>query len=593
MNEPVASSNALIDDAGTGNRRHGWRRWLNLNTFGLVLLLGVTGWSLLRIATNQAKLNDPTLKYVRICHWQLESGFREALQAVIDDYNTLHADQKVKVMQMAVTEKIYPQWLNVNLIAGNAPDIAQLGGQIKQAGGTADAVARNFLPLGREILKPNPYNAPKYLDEIDPLLDTPALRQRLAEGSWRETLTDGMRGGWRQDLQDYYGISTAFFTSRLACNMTLLKEATGRDEPPRTLGEMLVACERLRAWGKEQGKTIDPIASASYHPGMFFGSFASGFLYRLQDRLDRNLDGQVTSMESWAALQDGLVKLDEPMIAAYYALCLKIVAQFNPNYTAMDRDQALAAFVAGRSAFLAAASWDAGSIASACKNRVDYRLMTFPLPAADEPEAFGELGTVYGQSIGFSEASGSGGATFGITKTAQYPDIALDFLRFLSSHKYNQRFAIRNGWLPITVGSLPADHMRIYMPNPYGVSSGFNADNGGDLEIFMEGKRRLFLNSEISYQDVVDTVTAKLNDPGIGVDNLWLSSYTSIRGEERSIERTIAVQSWRELVGKGQPDTPDRVREILVDQTLRNHGNGVKLEFSKRNPNRSFPPEGK
>lgn len=591
MNEPVASSTAMIDDAVGGPRRHGWRRLVNLNSFGLALLLAVFGWSLLRIAINDKKINDPNLKYVRIAHWQLEAGFREALDEVINEYNRLHASDHVKVLQMGVTEKVYPQWLNVNLIANNAPDIAQLGGQIRQAGGTADAVARNFLPLGREILKPNPYNAPQFLDEIDPSLDTPHLRKQLSEGTWRDTLTDGMRGGWKQDLQDYYGISTAFFTSRLACNMTLLKAATGRESPPSTLGEMLTACDALRAYGKQIGTTIDPIAGAAYHPDMIFNSYWPGFTHRLLDKLDLDLDGGVSPLESWSALQEGRLRLDDELLTQYFTLCQTIAKQFNPNYTAMDRDQALAAFVAGRSAFMAAGSWDAGSIAKACEGRVTFKMLPYPMPAAGDP--FGQYGTVYGQSLSGSEAESAGGASFGITKTAKHPDIAIDFLRFLTSHKYNQRFNKKNGWLPITVGSLPSERMLAYMPNPYGVNSGLALMNGGDLETIFTGKRKLFLNGEIAIKDFTDPVTAKLDDPGIGVDNIWLGTFGGMRSEERSIERTIAVQSWRLLTNQAQADTADRVRETIVDQSLRNHGNGVKLDFSRRNPGRSFPPEGK
>jgi len=145
-----AYSRAKPTDAAEAPR---WRSWINTSMLGLLLLVGACGWSLLRVLSIQNEINDPTVKTIRICHWQLESGYREGLQQVIDAYNTLHAADRIRVLQVPVTEKVYAQWLNVNLIADNAPDIAEMG---KARLAQGENVAKYFMPLGREILAPNP-----------------------------------------------------------------------------------------------------------------------------------------------------------------------------------------------------------------------------------------------------------------------------------------------------------------------------------------------------------------------------------------------------------------------------------------------------
>ena len=187
----------------------GWQRWINTSMLGVLLLVGACGWSLLRVLSIQREINDPTVRTIRICHWQLESGYREGLQQVIDAYNALHAAERIRVIQVPVTEKVYAQWLNVNLIADNAPDIAEMGKARLVEGENA---AKYFLPLGREILAPNPYNAPELLVELKHR--DPALIARLSTAPWRDTLIDGMQGGYLGDLQDYYAVPSSFFTQR-------------------------------------------------------------------------------------------------------------------------------------------------------------------------------------------------------------------------------------------------------------------------------------------------------------------------------------------------------------------------------------------
>lgn len=548
------------------------RRFPMLDAIGLALLVAACGWSLWRVLGIRREAAAPGVRTVRIAHWQLEVGFREALQAVIDDYNRLNAHRGVRVVQVPVTEKIYPQWLNVNLIADNAPDLAELG-QAKLAS-AGESLAKYFLPLGREIAQPNPWNAPEHLDEI--ALEDPAARAalaaRLSTAPWRETLLDGMQGGWRPELQDYYSVPTSFFTVRVFYNKDLLRAALGSDEPPRTLDALFAACERLRAWARANGVArFDPIAGTRYHRTIFTDAYRIPFTAGYRDALDLDLSGDLSSLESWAGFQSGRARMGDAPIRDYHLAMRDLCAQFNRNFAAMDRDQAIAAFAQGRTAMMASGSWDAGSVFAGARD-VAVGVTAFPLPAPG-----GRYGR-YGP-WGGNEAGANGGAAFGIVKSSRHPDVALDFLRFLTSHKWNQRHNRANAWLPVVIGATPDAAMAPFMPDPYGLMERIAWTQGFDLETRWNGLLDRWLGREsdlLDYDAFARRAEALIADPAIGVDRVWARHLEQQRDNVRALERTIAVHTFRALAGTGDEGTAARVRETILDQALLNDGGAVR-----------------
>ena len=81
------------------------------------------------------------------------------MQRVIDDYEKmwLAKGKKVRVLQQPVTEKVYAQWLNTHLIAGDAPDISEQG-MSSMLNNNPTYTARYYLPLTNIVNKPNIYN---------------------------------------------------------------------------------------------------------------------------------------------------------------------------------------------------------------------------------------------------------------------------------------------------------------------------------------------------------------------------------------------------------------------------------------------------
>ena len=96
---------------------------------------------------------SPDTRVITIAHWQLEDGFREGIDAAIAEYEKRKAGQgvKVKVRQVAIPVRGYPQWFLTQLIGGNPADILEVTG-------SSDILNQYFTPLSPYIGSPNPWN---------------------------------------------------------------------------------------------------------------------------------------------------------------------------------------------------------------------------------------------------------------------------------------------------------------------------------------------------------------------------------------------------------------------------------------------------
>ncbi|HEY3593324.1 MAG TPA: hypothetical protein VGL13_05605, partial [Polyangiaceae bacterium] len=68
------------------------------------------------VARNERAAHHPGKTVLRFLHWQLEAGYRTAIDRAIQDYERLHPD--VEIVQMAVSDIVYDQFLNTNLVSG-------------------------------------------------------------------------------------------------------------------------------------------------------------------------------------------------------------------------------------------------------------------------------------------------------------------------------------------------------------------------------------------------------------------------------------------------------------------------------------------
>ena len=523
-----------------------------MNTLGVLLVAGAMIVSMVRVLSIREQLFDPDKTIIRICHWQLELGYRQALQNVIEEYEKLHPGVVIK--QMPVTEKIYGQWLNTHLISGTAPDIAEMG-MAKLASDT-QYLARFFLPLTELIDQPNPYNA----------------ETEMADWPWRETFIDGMRGGYRVELQDTFSAPTNVHTSRIYYNRDLLRQITGSDAAPQTMGKLLAMCDRIREYARETGlgDRMIPIASSRYNTPQLLNRYRVPFTAALEAELDLDLDGVITDWEGYTAFVEGKVSYAHPNIRAFYECTRVLSDQFNPGFMSMGREDSTFMFIQQNAVMVCTGSWDSMSLFAQAE--FDVGVFGFPLPAPGE--RWGEL--VAGR---LNEATTAGSGLYGICKQSRHAEKAIDFLRFLTSRKQNEAFSRGASWLPVTVGARPSEPMVPFMPDPIGFASGCRLSYGSLSGTVLGGQEWKYFSGEIEYDELAQNVEEALRDPRRGGDKAWAEEYDSVKRWCRNQDRVLAVQSIRVFTSPEARDAPIKYRQALLQQVRRHNGGELRHRF--------------
>ena len=523
-----------------------WTRHLNLNLVGVLLLAGafVVSLGMVVARTVEEGSGDGSggrKRIVQIMHWQLEPGYRDAMQHAIDDYNALpHVrEANVEVRQLDITERVYAQVLNVHVISGTAPDLCEQGmsSMVRGAG-----VAQHFSSLAEVSGEPNRYNAPAYLPEG---LDS-ELAELLATDAWRNTLIDGMQGGWNPQLQDFYSVPTSFFGSvKIYYNVDLFRaakrqlrgaiaaaeppawyrellltgdasspgERTGyvtdtpelrewirSDRRPDTLGRMLMLCEAVNRVALETGAAnLVPIAGSSDTEQLFAKRYGVPFTSPYVEGVNLDENTGVTAYETWLGWRANDWSFDDPRLRAYFDCLQAICRQFPAGFLGLDREQARRRFVNEQAAMIVSGSWDAKSLFDAAEGTpVDARNPALPGETLTEVDGSARRGFRFDVEVmdfpmpgpderwhGWithpaSDAQANGGAPYMLYKRSPNKKWALDFLQFLTSFKVNQRFNAEAGWLPIVVGADPVPRLRPFAPRADGFAIGDRLDFDGN-----------------------------------------------------------------------------------------------------------------
>lgn len=482
---------------------------------------------------------------LRIAHFQLEAGVREALDEIARRYRERHPN--VRIVQMQIPEKIFRNWRLTQLVGRTPPDLMQLGAGISEA-----QLARYFLPLSDLANQPNPHNA-----------GTPLEKARL-----RETLFDGMQAGLGGDaggggLQvEYYGVPITAGTFRMFYNTELLREITGKTEVPATYEEFVRLCGQAREFSRRTGRKILPLGGSGQNANLLMDFLFSGQTQRLlQEKINKT--GQMSSLPSPArvarAYREGLWSLRSPEVLSGLELVRRTAGAAKPGFDQLQRDDAVFHFSQGSELAIPAGSWDAVSLQTFCP----FSLSVGPLPLPDtaDPE-FGKfaLGRI-------SEAERGGILTFGIPRDARHPEIARDFLLFLASAGMNKVWTDVSQWPPAVVGVEPSPEVRQFMPREGGFPPGFPLNGlGADT-------RRLFMSNllrMIGPQASVEGFVAALEgDFGRALEADLRRQFRAARDALRrsdSVEASLTLRAARDPSAAAQLDRLIQAR-IAIEQS--------------------------
>lgn len=116
-----------------------WSRLTNI--VGVALLVTCFVISAIKLITRAQRETSDRIVVIRLCHWQLETGMREAFDALAAEYQKLHPH--VRIEQTAVPGRVYGTYVRTRLAGNNPPDIVEMG---RRFGRVARAA---FSPAGR------------------------------------------------------------------------------------------------------------------------------------------------------------------------------------------------------------------------------------------------------------------------------------------------------------------------------------------------------------------------------------------------------------------------------------------------------------
>ena len=396
-----------------------------LGLFTLAVCYLASAWRVWQI---ESKTSDPSRVHLRFGHDMLHSSVRKAYADAIADYRKLHPDVEIDVME--VPSRMFSTWRKTRLVGETPPDMMRMG-----SGLTNEELAQYFVPLTAYVEQPNPYNRGTPLEKIP----------------WKDTIIDGMGSemSYSKDLMEYYGITYVTRTYRFYCNLDLLRRITGSEHLPITLSEFFDLCETIKTWARSHGESVIPIAAYLESPRALLTPLLRLQTQRLTLEVNRSRTLTVSNNQAALAWLHGDWAVDAAPVTDGWEMMRRVSQNLHPSFIQEQRNDASLGFLQQHAVMIASGTFDANDF----MNHGRFRCGVFRLaPPAPGNEPFWR--NVIDASP--DPAIGGGAGTLGILRASAHFDVALDFLRFLTSAAANRKLAATMQLLPAVVG-VPTD----------------------------------------------------------------------------------------------------------------------------------------
>ncbi|EIP98412.1 ABC-type sugar transport system, periplasmic component [Opitutaceae bacterium TAV1] len=457
-----------------------WRPWT-----GAALLVAMFAWAVFQFASRHIEEAIGDVKVVRIAHFNLEPGVRDAVDAVARLYESRRPG--VRIEQMAVPERVYTQWVRVQLVGGQPPDLIALHGSIND-----ELLATYFAPLGTAMEAPNPWRK----DESE-----------MAQVPWRSTFLDGVtsRPAFNANLLEVYGVPSLQVTTRLYYNRSLWREIFGHETPPSTLEEFLDACRVIQTYDGKNGHRYTPIAGSQSNSSPLTDRYFGAQTQRIGLTLDSRHALMTRGPDQALGFLRGEWSYADESVRSGLAILREVGRMMTPGFAQLRRDDAVFHFVQERAVMIATGLWDAYGL----RTQAAFPIGVFPVPypaPGDARHGTSALGPVTEAGTGLT-------FTLGLPKEAANPDEALDFLRFLTSAEGNRILSERSGWLPGVSGTPVDPELRVFLPEMDGFPRGLGytwGEVGADTRRVQESRMHLLMNETGSVETYVAALTAAL-----------------------------------------------------------------------------------
>lgn len=393
--------------------------------FGLALILTGYAASVLWVFTRSDPIIQKRPVTISLAHWQIERGPPAGIAAMIKRYEELNP--RVHVEQQMVPDAVWKQWMRSNLAGGTGSDIMEWGMWLA---GQKDIPARYFEPLTAELKQPNPYNKGTSQEGIP----------------WEKTFHDGLIGPRRDspDPGQIYAVPLTEVSTRLFCNIALLREITGSDRAPKTFDDLRKIFRQVHAYAQRTGRHVNALAGSRDNGVWIAQNVFSGPLLKVGYSIDESGYLYIYNRQALASYLEGGWRYNQPEVKAGLRLIREVADAMKPGFLQLRRDDAMLEFFSGEAVFLYTGTWDATSL----RQMASFEIVPMRLPSVtpDDPEV-GQ----YIKGIG-GEGQGETAMAMYLNKASPHKAEALDFLRFATSVEGQQLFTDASLWLPAVNG---------------------------------------------------------------------------------------------------------------------------------------------
>ncbi|MDF3128608.1 extracellular solute-binding protein [Kiritimatiellaeota bacterium B1221] len=482
-----------------------------INMLGLSVLLVCYAGAIWNVV--KSKRQEQRADVIRIVHWQLELGVRDGLQVLIDEFEAYKAEQgqAVEVVQIPIPERAYNQYVTTQLIGGTAPDMIQIGMFPEEY------LGRYFYPLSNEIQKPNPFMNRRLeilsaKSELTPVeAEELEMVKILAGKPWMDSFTDGLRGQFKENFQEYFGVGFSTFTVRMYYNKDLFKKVLGHDNPPSKFEELINVSNAIKDYGKENGIDLLPIASSKYQADVFRNRYLAELTSDLSKEYDMDYSGSTVGEEKLYAMLRGDLTPWNEQYKASIELVQDLADFFPRGFMSMGREDSGFAFVQGKAGMITSGSWDALSYLKKIEDQPEagrFEVGIFDLPSIskDHPK--------YGQFADGrnSEATSGTGFGFGITRFTRNFDLCVEFLQFSTTPDMNTKVNEIAGWIPVVKGAVPGELLKKFQPNFVGYQGSVNFEvmSGGKVRLLEQQVYWPLISGDSDFETYAKTLWEKL-----------------------------------------------------------------------------------
>ncbi len=509
--------------------------------FAILLIGGAFLWSCYAILSARVQESPSGTITIRIAHWQLETGVREAIEQQAAEYQKLHPN--VRIAQEAIPASVYPTWITTNLLGRTAPDIVEVPFGKMPEEIVLSFHNRYFLPLTPYVGRPNPYNKDN----------------TLRNAPLRATFKDGMRMSYIKEIQEYMVMPLSLFGTRIFYNKDLLKKLTGLDAPPMEYRAFLSLCEKIASQSDAGGQRYAPIANSKEHIWAWDGMMFNPLTYPLLRKVDFNRDAKVGLDEFYVGVKSGRIDFHNPALVARYKMMREVYDYSQPGYTGVALQDAVFLFAQQRAVFLSTGTWDARSLQAQAGRNFQIGICDFPRPAADDKEygAFLE-GPVYEEP--------ERGFPFAVTRTSPNADAAVDFLLFLAAQKQNQELNKTMGWIPVIVGTEMDAFLKPFEPCLEGIYSGLQPMLGSEVRNKYTQVYSLYQANQISYEQFVEQFESFYKERGL--EDYKESKRDWRRAMHDDEQRLASLRAGAMLAGESSPAQWARYRVVTQTRQL-------------------------